>query len=50
MSKEKEKQNKKALWVDEETHTTAKIEAAKRRMSIGDFIAWLLRGGKKEQD
>lgn len=45
MSKEK-----KALWVDEETHTAAKVEAAKKRMSIGEFIAWLLRGGKKEQD
>lgn len=48
MSKEKEKQDKKALWVDEETHTTAKVEAAKRRMSIGDFITWLLRGKKED--
>ena len=44
----KEKQDKKALWVDEETHTAAKVEAAKRRMSIGEFIAWLLRGKKED--
>lgn len=45
-----ENKDKKALWVDKDTHTTAKVEAAKRRMTIGEFIAWLLRGGKKEQD
>lgn len=44
----KEKQDKKALWVDEDTHTAAKVEAAKRRMSIGEFIAWLLRGKKED--
>lgn len=44
----KDKQDKKALWVDEETHTTAKVEAAKKRMSIGEFIAWLLRGKKED--
>ena len=43
-----EKENKKAIWVDPATHRDAKIEAAKKGLTIGQLIAWLM-GKTKEQ-
>ena len=42
-----QKENKKALWVDPKTHRDAKIEAAKKGLTIGQLIAWLM--GKTKQ-
>lgn len=37
-----QKENKKALWVDPKTHRDAKIEAAKKGLTIGQLIDWLI--------
>ena len=43
-----QKENKKALWVNPKTHRDAKIEAAKKGLTIDQLIAWLI-GKSKEQ-
>jgi hypothetical protein len=43
-----QKENKKALWVDPATHRDAKIEAAKKGLTIAQLIAWLM-GKTKER-
>jgi hypothetical protein len=50
MSEHKEKEDKKALWVPEEVHTEAKVKAAKKRLTIREYITKLILGDKQDEE
>lgn len=48
MSKEKKKQDKKAIWVPEDLHHDIKLEATRQRLTMWEYIMQLIRGRGKD--